>query len=117
MGNCPGGCKESDLTERLNTYLIYNVVLASALQQSDSVIYYIYIYLFFSKFFSHLGCYRILNRVPCAIQSVLVGYLNKTVFAYQSQSLTLFTSISNPDAFFELLNIPPTLVSGSSLGH
>ena len=36
---------------------------------------YIYMYLFFFKFFSHLGYYRILTRVPCAIQQVLVGYL------------------------------------------
>ena len=54
-------------------------------------------------------CYTV---SPCWL-----SILNKTVFAYQSQSLTLFTSISNPDAFFELLNIPPTLVSGSFLGH
>ena len=36
---------------------------------------YIYMYLFFFKFFSHLGYYRILTRVPCAIQQALVGYL------------------------------------------
>ena len=28
---------------------------------------YMYIYLLFLKFFSHLGYYRILSRVPCAI--------------------------------------------------
>ena len=28
----------------------------------------LYIYLFFSKLFLHLGYYRILNRVPCAMQ-------------------------------------------------
>ena len=32
-------------------------------------------YLFFFRFFSHLGYYRILSRVPCAIQEVLVGSL------------------------------------------
>ena len=32
----------------------------------------LYIYLFFFKFFSHLGYYRILSRVPCRIQQVLV---------------------------------------------
>ena len=35
---------------------------------------YIYMYLFFFKFFSHLCCYIILSRVPYAIQQVLVGY-------------------------------------------
>ena len=39
-----------------------NVVLVSGEQQSDSVIR-----LFFVKFFPHLGYYRILSRVPCAI--------------------------------------------------
>ena len=29
---------------------------------------YIYMYLFFSKFFSHLGCYITLSRIPGAIQ-------------------------------------------------
>ena len=27
-----------------------------------------YMYLFFFKFFSHLGYYRMLSRIPCAIQ-------------------------------------------------
>ena len=35
---------------------------------------YIYMYLFFFKFFSHLGYYRIPSRVPCAIQQALVYY-------------------------------------------
>ena len=29
---------------------------------------YMYMFLFFFQFFSHLGYYRILSRVPCAIQ-------------------------------------------------
>ena len=29
---------------------------------------YVYVCLFFFKFFSHLGYYRILSSVPCAIQ-------------------------------------------------
>ena len=33
------------------------------------------LYLFFFKVFSHSDNYRILNRVPCAIQLVLVGYI------------------------------------------
>ena len=46
----PWSCKESDTTEWLNW--------------SDS----------FFKFFSGLGCYIILSRIPCAIQQVLFGY-------------------------------------------
>ena len=29
---------------------------------------FIYMYLFSFKFFSHLGCYIIWSRVPCAVQ-------------------------------------------------
>ena len=29
---------------------------------------YIYIYLFFFRLFSYIGHYRVLRRVPCAIQ-------------------------------------------------
>ena len=45
--------------------LIYNVVLISGIQQSDSCIY---IYIFFFRFFSIINYYKILNIVPCAIQ-------------------------------------------------
>ena len=55
--------------------MINNVMLVSGIQQSDSVIHiHIYIFFFF-EFFSHLGYYQILSRVPHAIQEVLVGYL------------------------------------------
>ena len=57
--------------------------LISALQQSDAVIFvyilvlYVNIYVssFIFTFCSHIGHYRMLSRVPCAIQSVLVSYL------------------------------------------
>ena len=65
------------------TYLIDDVVLASGMQQSDSVItrdmslyiYHIEIYLFFFRYFSIVGYYKILSIVPCTIQYVLVDYL------------------------------------------
>ena len=43
----------------------YNVVLLSTVQQSESVIF-IHIATFFLDF-SHIGHYRVLNRVPCAM--------------------------------------------------
>ena len=43
--------------------LIYNVVLISAVQQSDSVIH-----ISFFIFFSIMVYHKILNIVPCAIQ-------------------------------------------------
>ena len=59
--------KEWDTTERLSyslSLLIYNVVLALGVQQSDSVIY-----TFFSpRFFSLIDYYKILSIVSCAIQ-------------------------------------------------
>ena len=43
VGYSPWGCKELDMTEWLSTaQLMYNIVLVSALQQSDSVIHLIY---------------------------------------------------------------------------
>ena len=45
--------------------LIYNVVLVSGVQQSDQVSY-IYICILF-QIFAIVGCYKILNMVPCAI--------------------------------------------------
>ena len=53
--------------------LIYHVVLVSGVQQSDSAVH-IHIYIPY-RFFSHIGYHRILSRVPCAIQWVLVDCL------------------------------------------
>ena len=36
---------------------------------------YTYIYPLFFRFFSHKGHFRVLSRIPCATQQVLVGYL------------------------------------------
>ena len=42
---------------------------------SESVIHvHIYIHYFF-RFFFHIGHYRVLSRVPCAIQQVVISYL------------------------------------------
>ena len=53
----------------IEVQLIYKVVIISAVQQSASVIQ---IYISFI-FFSHLDYHRILGRVLCAIQQILVG--------------------------------------------
>ena len=36
---------------------------------------YIHIYPLFFRFFSHIGHYRVLSRVPCAIEQLLISYL------------------------------------------
>ena len=51
--------------------LIYNIVLISAVQQSDSVIH---IHIFFFTFLSILVYPRTLNMVPYAIQQDLIVY-------------------------------------------
>ena len=49
--------------------------MLSYLQVYSKVIqFHKYMYLFCFKIFSHLGCCRILSRVPCAVQEDLVGY-------------------------------------------
>ena len=45
--------------------LIYNVMLVSAIQQSELVIH---IHISTFRFFSHIGHYRVLSQVPCAIE-------------------------------------------------
>ena len=52
-------------------------MLVSGVQLNDSVIC---IYIFFFRFFSHMGYHRILSSVPCAIQEVPVDDL----FTYRS---------------------------------
>ena len=47
-------------------WLTYSVVLVSAVQQSESIIH-INIFTFL-RFFSHIGHYKILGRIPGAIQ-------------------------------------------------
>ena len=51
----------------IEVQLIYSVVLVSGVQQSDSVIH-MYTNLFFFRFFSIIGYYKILDIVPCATQ-------------------------------------------------
>ena len=36
---------------------------------------YIYTYPLFCRIFSHIDYYRVLSRVPCAIQEVFIRYL------------------------------------------
>ena len=49
----------------IDVLLIYNVVLSTAVWQSDSVIH---VHTFFFMFLSIMIYYRILNIVPCALQ-------------------------------------------------
>ena len=82
--------------------LIYNVVLLSAVKQSNRV-KQIYTYPLCFRFFFHVDHYRVLNRVPCAIQQVLIDYLlniqqhvsvNSSLLIYPSSSLFPLVTIS-----------------------
>ena len=62
---------------------------------------YIYIYPLFFRFYSHIGLYRVLSRVPCAIQQVLVVclfyiqecvYVNPHLPTYPSPPYPLVTT-------------------------
>ena len=46
--------------------LIYNAVLVSGVSKANQL--YINVSLLFFRFFSHIGHYRLLCRVPCAVQ-------------------------------------------------
>ena len=73
--------------------MIFNVVLVSGVQHSDSVIH-IHILIFF-RLFSHIDYYRILSRVPCAIQKVLVVYLfyiQYCVYMFVNPKLLIYPS-------------------------
>ena len=52
---------------------VYNVMLVSTVQQSESAIHTHVLCLF--GFPSHSGHHSVLSRVPCAIQYVLISYL------------------------------------------
>ena len=46
-------------------------MLCQFLQYNNVIQLHIYIYLLFFRFYSHIGHYRVLNRIPCAIEEVL----------------------------------------------
>ena len=59
--------------------LIYNIVLSSPVQQSESMIYNVYVYMYVCMIYTHANTFyfifssimvhhRILDIVPCAVQ-------------------------------------------------
>ena len=60
--------------------IIYKVVIYKVVLLYNNVIQiYMFTHPLFFRFFSHIDHHRILGRVPCAIQQVLVGQLKKKV--------------------------------------
>ena len=55
----------------IEVWLIYNVMLVSGVQHSDLDMYlyiFTHTHIFFFRFFSPIGYYKILSTVPCALQ-------------------------------------------------
>ena len=75
----------------IGVQLIHNVVLVSGVPQNKSVIY-IHVYSF--RFFSLIGHYRVLNRVPCSMQQqVFISYLFYTQqCVYINPTLPIYSS-------------------------
>ena len=67
-------CLSNRTLKNIEIELIYNVVLVSGIEQSDSVIHYMSI-LFHSLFLYIISYYKTANIVPCAIQWDLDDYL------------------------------------------
>ena len=58
--------------------LICNIVWASSIQQSDSIMHehiYIFIYIFFFRFLYIRSYYKILNRAPCTMQCTIQWFI------------------------------------------
>ena len=54
---------------------------------------YVYIYLFFFRFFSHKAYYRVLSRIPCAIELVFADYLYIYNSVYMLSSVQLLSCV------------------------
>ena len=61
-------------------------------------------YMFFFRFFSIVGYYKILNIVPCAIQLVLVVYFIVVCICY-SQACNLSISLLGNTKFSVFVNL------------
>ena len=58
----------------IGVQLIYNVMLVSGVQQSESFIY-IHISTLFQILSPYVGQYKVLSRIACSIQKFLISYL------------------------------------------
>ena len=70
----------------------------------------LYMYLLFFRFFSHIGSYRVLNKIPCAIQLVLVDY-----FIYSSVHMLILNpnlyTLQKENAIFNII------IEKNEIGH
>ena len=67
LPHAAGVAKKKKKKKEIETQLIYNLVLVSGIQQSDSIYSFL-------RFFSIIVYYNILNIVPCAIQDLVVYF-------------------------------------------
>ena len=75
-------------------------MFVSGVQQTYQLYIYIcYVWLFFCRFFSHIGYYRTFGRVPCALQWVLISHLwcaAAAAAAAAAKSLQSCLTLCNP---------------------
>ena len=88
--------------------LVYNVVLVSVYSKVNQL--YIYIYPLFLGFFSHIGHFRVLSRVPSAMQYVLVDY-----FMFNSVPCAPNAIFTSTPHFIRLFNYEAQVVSNGNI--
>ena len=89
--------------------MLYNVVIVSVVQQSESATH-ICIYPLFLGFSSHFGHHRASSRVSCAIQLVLIGYLFYTLYCiYVNPSLPVHPILPFPFSISSVIQSCPIL--------
>ena len=81
--------------------MIYNVVLVSAIRHSESVYVCTHISPLFFRLSSHIGHYRLLSRVPCAISRFVLAIY----FIYSSVYMSIPISQFIPPPLSPLVTI------------
>ena len=85
----------------IRVQLNYNVVFVSNYSKVNQL--YIHIYPRFFRFFSHIGHYRVLSLVHCALQQVLTGY--RIYFTYSSVYMSIPPSSLPPTPAYPIVTI------------
>ena len=82
-----------NLAAKLPPWLIYNPVLVSGVQQRCTDVYTCNH--LFQRLFSHIDHYRVLSRVPCSIQQVLIAiyFIYSSVYMFVPVSQFVFPSL------------------------
>ena len=86
-------CRKSLFKIFIGAQFIYSVLLASGIQQSESIINISNLLLLL---FSHISHHRVLSRISYAIQQVLISYLFINIYCLLVQSLQSCPTLWDP---------------------